>query len=127
MSVAMNERHDGRVLEVLVRDKLTTDDYERFAPEFKRLIDKYGKVRVLFEMQEFHGWTAGALWEDLKIDVHHFNDVERLAFVGDKKWEKGMSYFCKPFTTAAIRYFDRDELADATDWVEEGLTAESSR
>lgn len=35
---------------------------------------------------------------------------------GDKKWEQGkqgMSVFCKPFTTAKIRYFDRAAIANA--------------
>jgi hypothetical protein len=45
--------------------------------------------------------------------------VERLAMVGDKKWEKGMSVFCKPFTTAKICYFDRADIADARAWLEQ--------
>ena len=70
-------------------------------------------------MQDFHGWSAGALWEDIKLDVRHFSDIERVAFVGDKKWQKGMSVFCKPFTTARIRYFDLSKLADASEWIKE--------
>lgn len=57
-------------------------------------------------MREFHGWSMGALWEDIKFDLHHFADIERLALIGDKKWEVGMAVFCKPFTTAKIRYFE---------------------
>lgn len=125
MSLIMQESFDGRVLMILVREKLSKADYETFGPEFDRLVEKHGKVRVLFEMQDFHGWTAGALWEDVKVDFRHFNHVERLAFVGDKKWEKGMSYFCKPFTTAEIRYFDRLDSQAATDWIEEGMAVES--
>jgi hypothetical protein len=62
-------------------------------------------------MHDFHGWDAGALWEDAKFDLKHFADIERLAFVGEKKWEKGMAQFCRPFTKATIRYFDRSEEA----------------
>ena len=32
--------------------------------------------------------------------------------VGDKKWQKGMATFCKPFTKATIRYFDHAEGAE---------------
>jgi hypothetical protein len=42
------------------------------------------------------------LWEDIKFDVKHFNDIERLAITGENKWEKGMAAFCKPFTTAKV-------------------------
>lgn len=44
------------------------------------------------------------------IDVKHFNDIERLAIVGDSKGEKGMAIFCKPFTTATVRHFDVSEI-----------------
>lgn len=74
-------------------------------------------------MKDFHGWEAGALWEDIKFDVKHFRDIERLAMVGERKWEKGMSLFCKPFTTAEIRYFERGEAAQAREWLEGGVTS----
>jgi len=34
-------------------------------------------------MEDFQGWDAGALLEDVKFDVKHFSDIEWLAFVGD--------------------------------------------
>ena len=74
-------------------------------PEFERLVRKHGKLCVLFDMTGFHGWEAAALWEDIKFDIKHFADIERLAMVGEKKWQQGMATFCKPFTKATIRYF----------------------
>ena len=32
--------------------------------------------------------------------------------------EKGMSLFCRPFTTAKIRYFDRRAIEEARTWLE---------
>jgi hypothetical protein len=52
--------------------------------------------------------------------MKHFADIQRLAMVGDKKWERGMAAFCKPFTKAAIRYFDHAEAAKAWKWLDEG-------
>ena len=57
---------------------------------------------MLVRLHDFHGWTAGALWEDIKFDLKHFAHIERLALVGDRKWEAGMAVFCKPFTTATF-------------------------
>jgi hypothetical protein len=76
-------------------------------------------------MRDFTGWDAGALWEDIKFDIRHFSDIESLALVGNKKWEKGMSIFCKPFTKARIQYFDLTELYKAYEWInaESGVTA----
>jgi len=57
------------------------------------------------------------VWEDTKFAVHHFRDIERLAVVGETKWQEGMTVFCKPFTTATIRYFDHSKASEASDWL----------
>lgn len=117
MATQLTEKNSGKILEVRVSDKLVHDDYRHFVPEFERLVKQHGKVRVLFLMSDFHGWEAGALWDDIKFDLKHFSDIERLAMVGDKKWEKGMSVFCKPFTTAKIRYFNTAQASEAQAWL----------
>ena len=110
-----------RTVFVQMRGQLTTADYAQFIPELERLIAAaQGKIRILLRMHDFHGWTAGALWEDVKFDVKHFGDIERLAMVGDRKWEAAMATFCKPFTTAEIRYFDERDLDAARRWIDEG-------
>src|SRR6056297_1176692 len=89
----------SNLLSVKASGTLTKEDYQDFIPEVESMIRKHGKIRILFEMEDFHGWDAAALWEDTKFDFIHFSDIERIAFVGDKKWEKGMAFFCKPFTS----------------------------
>jgi hypothetical protein len=74
-------------------------------------------------MHDFHGWTAGALWEDIKFDARHFKDIERVALVGETKWQQGMAVFCKPFTAARIRYFDHAAIDQARAW----LTSQDDR
>ena len=120
MAIQFTEKNGGKILEVRVSGKLAHEDYEHFVPEFERLIKQNGKIRVLFEMADFHGWEGSALRDDINFDLEHFSDIERLAMVGDKKWEKGMSIFCKPFTTAKIRYFDSAAIAEARKWLEVG-------
>ena len=120
MAVKLNEKHGGKVLEVHVRRKLTHDDYQHFTPVFEQMIKQHGKISILFEMADFRGWDARALWDDLMLDRKHFADIKRLAMVGDKKWEKAMSVVCRPFTKAKIRYFDRANAEAANAWLEGG-------
>lgn len=120
MAIQVNEIQDGRVIEVTVSDKLTAADYQHFVPTCERLIKQYGKISILFEMRDFHGWEAGALWEDIKFDLKHFRDIERLAMIGDQRWEKWMAEFCRPFTTAKIRFFDPAQEESARQWVVSG-------
>ena len=119
MAIEIKELEGGKILEVRASGKLTKEDYERFVPLTEGFIEQFNKVRVLFEMHDFHGWEAGALWQDVKFDLKHFSDIERLAIVGESKWEKGMAAFCRPFTTAKIRYFDIKDIALARTWISE--------
>lgn len=119
MPIQLNEENGGKILLVHVSGKLAKADYLHFVPEFERLVKQHGHLRVLFDMTGFHGWTAGALWEDIKFDLKHFADIERLAMVGEKKWQHGMATFCKPFTKATIQYFDHADAAAAHKWLGE--------
>jgi hypothetical protein len=116
-AVTLNETNGGKVLEIQLTGKLAKEDYEQLVPAVERLVKEHGRIRILVEMHDFHGWTAEALWEDIKFDARHFRDIERVAMVGETKWQQGMAVFCKPFTSAKIRYFDRAALNDARAWL----------
>lgn len=117
--LTLSEEAGGKVLGIKITGKLAKEDYEQFVPKVEDLIKQQGKVRILMEMHDFHGWEMGALWEDIKFDVKHFGDIERLAMVGESKWEAGMAVFCKPFTTAKIKYFDASKADEARAWIAE--------
>ena len=119
MPLQFETKEGTNIVTIEVSGKLSSEDYEKFVPPFEELIQKYGKLRILFIMRDFHGWDMSALWQDTKFDVKHYKDVERLAMVGDKTWQKGMSVICKPFTTAKIQYFDLTETQQAFEWIEQ--------
>ena len=117
MGIDTHQAHN--VAHVTISGKLGKEDYETFVPFIESIIEEHGKIRILFEMHEFHGWDAGALWEDIKFDMKHHGDIERLAFVGDKAWEAWMAKICRPFTSANIKYFDAAEKDAAETWISE--------
>jgi demethylmenaquinone methyltransferase/2-methoxy-6-polyprenyl-1,4-benzoquinol methylase len=119
MAIELTEMDGGQMLQVRVSGRLTHAEYRRLVPEFERLVGQHGKIRVLFDMVDFHGWNAAALWDDIKFDLKHFAAIERLAMVGHKRWQKWMSKFCRPFTTAHIRYFNRAAIGEAHAWLGE--------
>jgi hypothetical protein len=118
MPLSLNPHDDTNLLEVVVNGKLLHEDYERFVPMVEQMVKAHGKIRVLLDMIDFHGWEAAAIWDDAMFALHHFCDITHIAMVGDKTWEKAMSAFCKPFTKAEIRYFDWSELNEARAWLD---------
>lgn len=123
MPFEVHEKADGRILVVQAIGKLTKEDYQQFVPEVERLIGLRGPLRILFHLQDLHGWTIGAFWQDLKFTVKHSRHLARLAVVGDKAWEHGMAIVCRPFTMAKVRYFDKTEADQAEAWLQADLPA----
>lgn len=119
MPIQLEDSDGGKVLVIHVSGRLVRADYDTFVPEFERLLRQHGKLRVLFDMKDLQGWDAGAAWEDIKFDVKHFADIERLAMVGENKLQHGMAAFFKPFTKASTRYFDTADTAAAWKWLDE--------
>jgi hypothetical protein len=109
----------GKAVGFKMSGKLHDEDYKKFVPLVDAAIAKEGKVRVLAQFHDFHGWDAKALWDDIKFSTTHCTKIERIALVGDKAWEKWMATVCKPFTMAKIKYFDIAELDAAKKWIEE--------
>ncbi len=116
-----------RIVTLTFTGKLEKEDYELFVPQIEGLMGKKKAIRILVELKDFHGWTVGALWEDTKFGTRHFNDIDRLAIVGDRRWEKTLAAFVKPFTTAKVRYFDILEKAEAMAWLKESSEEEKGR
>jgi hypothetical protein len=108
-----------KVLAFKMSGKLHDEDYKMFVPLVDDAIAKSGKVRLLAQFHDFHGWDAHALWDDIKFATTHCTKIERIALVGEKSWEKWMAVVCKPFTMAKIRYFDASELDAAKAWLAE--------
>lgn len=107
----------GDIVTLTFKGKVDKDDYDMFVPQIEGLMQGEAKIRLMVELHDFKGWTAGALWEDTKFAARHFNDIERLAIVGDARWERNMTAFIKPFTTATVRYFDLQYADQARDWI----------
>lgn len=97
--------------------KLHDEDYKKFVPLVDEAFAKSGKVRLLAQFHDFHGWDLHALWDDIKFSTTHCTKIERIALVGEKAWEKWMASVCKPFTMAKIRYFDAAEFDAARAWL----------
>lgn len=118
MPLQFEEMEGGKIVEAHVSGTLTDEDYKEFTPEVEGLINKNGKIRMLTDMHDFHGWNARGFWEEFKLDVRHSKDLERLAIVGEKPWQRWMSKICQPFTEAKIRYFDQSEMEMARSWIQ---------
>jgi hypothetical protein len=108
-----------KVIGFRLTGKLHDEDYKSFVPAVDAVATQ-GRVRLLAQFEDFHGWDMHAAWEDFKFGMKHYRDFERIAMVGDHKWEAWLATLCKPFTRAKVRYFDASEVEAAWTWIGEG-------
>lgn len=117
MAIEIVEDFENKLLVVKASGKLSSDDYELLEPGVEKLIASSGKIKILFVMHDFHGWSVGAVWEDTKFATKHCQDIEKVAMVGESTWEKWMATICKPFTMSTIKYFDAGQEEQARTWL----------
>jgi hypothetical protein len=107
-----------KVLGFKLSGRLHDEDYKAFVPAIDAAAGT-GKVRLLAQFHDFHGWDLPALWDDIKFATTHCTTFDRIALVGEKSWEKWMAKVCKPFTMAKVQYFDAADLDKAWAWLAE--------
>lgn len=118
-SISVRQEDDGNYLRVQISGKLSKGDYNVISPAIDRQAKRNETIRVLFELKNFKGWTLGAVWEDLMVSFKHYSKFERIAIVGDRRWEKSLTPLRKLFTGAEVRFFDSLELVEAQAWMKE--------
>ncbi|MCL4500850.1 MAG: STAS/SEC14 domain-containing protein [Deltaproteobacteria bacterium] len=111
----------GKILWLRAAGRLTDRDYrEVFIPSLEAVIREHGRVRILFHLApNFQGWTPGALWEDLKLDLKHRGDFEKVALVGAPAWADALMKLFGHFMPGQVMTFLREQLTEAWIWIQE--------
>jgi hypothetical protein len=57
------------------------------------------------------------------IRFKHHGDLNRIAIVGDKKWDIAMAKIGQCFTSAEVKFFSVSDQNHAIDWFRGGATS----
>ena len=117
--------NEDRIIAVKAIGKLNDDDLKKFTALLEQLIAENGPLSLLIELENFHGWDPDAAWTDFMFMTKHEDDFKHIAIIGEKRWEHWMTALGNAFTATEIRYFKRDELLVAWDWLRAGLEPET--
>jgi universal stress protein A len=100
-----------------VTGKLTHADYQAFLPRLEALIEGDRRISLLVEFDGFRGWDLEAARDDFKFARAHPDAFERIAMVGENRWQRWMAVMAKPFIDGEVRYFAHDDIQAAWDWL----------
>ena len=99
-----------------VTGRLEHSDYERVMPELEALVE-HGKARVLLEPHDFRDFSPAALLDELKFDIKHRKDFERVAVVSDSAFQELGIRMVRPFFAGRVKIFDTTERSAAEAWI----------
>jgi hypothetical protein len=109
----------GKTIGFKISGKVNAEDYDVLLPRLDQAISAYEKINLLVLMGEFKGWSGlDAAKADYKMGTQQYRQVEKAAFIGEKKWQAWMVQIMDPFTSRTDeRFFSLDELDKAWHWV----------
>lgn len=110
------------ILGVVISGKTTEQDYDQFNPLLEKHKTIHGNIKLFMEIDDLD-YTAKAVWEELKADLHYWSDVKYVAVVTDKKFlEKSIESFGMVLPGMKIKGFELTERQNALDWLKEQET-----
>ncbi len=108
----------GKLLQLKVRGMFTKADYDRIIEIAKKAIEREGKVRALVILEAFEGWERRSDWGDVSFMTEQGQHLEKMAIVGDEKWQDdAFAFTAKGFRATAIEFFTPSRLNEARTWL----------
>jgi len=105
---------------VRLTGRLTVSEFQALQALGTLSLERFGKVRILVELEDFQGWSKEPGWEDSYFLTEDTGRLSRLAFVGDEKWKDEVFMFVgKEMRSTAIEFFPQDQLDQAKAWLSE--------
>lgn len=110
----------GNILGFRIQGKLTEADYlDDLDPNLEKTMKEYPKIRVVWVMENFKGWTVGGIWEDLHLGTK-LSKFEKMAVVIDDSWDEWITVLFKAFSTLTgteLRFFKKERMPEAWEWI----------
>jgi SpoIIAA-like len=104
------DRDGGAVLGFRAVGDVTAADYEILTPAVQAAVEQYQSVRLLLDLTDF-GWEKVEAWgADLRFGQQFRHAIERMAIVGDRRWERWLAHLAAPLYAQQAQFFtDVDE------------------
>lgn len=109
------EQSTETVLGYKISGDVTKADYQTLVPAVQAAVDAHGSISLLFDLTGFHWEKVSAWGADLGFGKKFHDSVEKMAIVGDKKWERHLAKLAQPYYAKQAQFFETDD--DAWTWL----------
>jgi hypothetical protein len=110
------ERSKDNVIGFEASGEISESDEREAIQKLDEVIRKYGKISWLVIFDTWKYTSLRAMYEDLSWSLKELKHFDRMAVVGDKKWEELL--IKADGLVFGEKYFDKAHLEDAWKYVE---------
>ena len=117
MGAEITDAREG-VVTVNLSGMLTQSELAQLQKAAADILRVQGKVRLLVLAGDFTGWERGD-WDDFSFQSEFDPSIEKMAIVGDKRWEDlALLFTARDLRQFPIEYFATGDLETARAWIE---------
>jgi hypothetical protein len=109
------ERSTDKILAYTISGDMTKADYQTLAPVLSSVIAAQGSVSVLFDLTGFQREKITALGSNVDFGQQFQGKIDKMALVGDSKWESHLTKLVQPYDAKESKFFETDD--DAWTWL----------
>ncbi|HZD43933.1 MAG TPA: STAS/SEC14 domain-containing protein [Methanomicrobiales archaeon] len=113
----------GNMIWFEFHERLTEADLDEvLLPSIEDAVRRYGNARVLLDVEDLEGLTAGVGWLRFSHKTS-IREVEQIAIVGKEEWRIQLTYLAEyilGLRDTEIRFFREDQKAEAWMWLRQG-------
>jgi hypothetical protein len=116
---AILEQHD-RLCVLRVGGLLRKSELDAAQSEFAGKIAGAGTVKLLVLLENFTGWERDEAWGDTDFFFSHRNDFEKIAVIGNPRWEAQVLAFTGAgLRKGPVKFFPETGESEARAWLAE--------
>lgn len=113
------QKLDDRTLAATFIGVMSEADLSAVQQASREVIEREGSVRVLVILQHYQGFDSAADWTDIGFTAEYGDRIERIAIVGDAKWEvAALAFTGKGTRLTEIEYFPVGSFSSARAWLD---------
>ena len=117
MTLVTKEYDNAQAVEIVLKGRVSTEEFDSVASKLEAFIQRHGQVRVLEIIKDFEGMDAVAFWHDIKFSLRHLNDFSRMAVVCNPDTHHLWSSLVAPFMSCTVEHFVPGQEETARDWL----------
>ncbi len=114
------EKKENNLVSIKVEGKIEKGAMlEQINQMMKEKKDQYGQIRLYLEIPSFEGYSnLGALFEDLRLTLEHYNSIEKMAVITQEVWIRSLAPLSNLITKGEVKTFELQQKDEARAWLQ---------